>query len=133
MMDENTVVSEFYDYLRYSISVVQYSLPAIVVEDIKANLSNFISKMNLEELEGINKSLEMYDEYYLKSYNVVDEMKNSIENNPYSGEINKVFSKELGEISSRLERLEFIRNFIASVIDMIDQKCNTLNSGVKRV
>lgn len=131
--NENTLIKDFYDYLRYSISMVQCNLPAVVVEDIKSNLSEFIGKMSIEELENINKTLELYDEYFLKTCNVVEEMRKSIEGNPYSEEIKSVFREELGDSSVRLERLDFIRSFIASVVDMIDKKSNTLGDEKKRV
>lgn len=123
-MGENTQIKEFYDYLRYAISMAQYSLPAIVIEDIRTHLSEYLDKLNNEELENILKTMELYEDYYLKNYNLVEGLKNSIKESSYSKEIFTIFSEQLGELSLKLERLDFIRDFIVSISDLIDDRLN---------
>lgn len=132
-MEENVKITEFYDYLRYSISMAQCNLPVVVIEDIRSHLSKYIDEMNKEELESINKTLEVYEDYYMKNCNVVSELQNSIEKNPYNEEIKSVFKEELANLSIKLERLDFIRNFVISITDIIDAKVDSLNDAKKHV
>lgn len=119
-MNEN--IREFYDYLRYAMSMAQYKLPAIVIEDIKNNLSAYLDKMNNEELENVRDSLDSYDDYYLKSCNLFEDINKGISESPYSKEISSAFADPLNNLSANLERLDFIRNFVASINDLVDAK-----------
>lgn len=125
-MEKNTKIEAFYDYLRYSISMAQLKLPLIVIEDIQNRLSQYLDVMNKEDLENILGTIEIYDDYYLNSYNLINELKDSINTSPFSKEINSVFVESISELSVKLEKLDFIRDFLAGVKILIESKANSL-------
>lgn len=122
----NTGILAFYDYFRYAISMAQEKLPAAVIEDITNRLMQYIDVLTKEELESVEKSLILYEDYYTNRCHIVKELNKGIDANQFSNEIKSVFAQHLGDMALQLEKLEAVRDFMRGVNIIIAKRVNSL-------
>lgn len=126
-------MKEFYDYYRYAISMLQYKLPVIVIDDIKQHVYAYLDAMTKEDLDSVKSSLVIFYDYYVSSNEVVNNLKKKINENPFKDEINEVFIEQINDLDLKLERLDFIRSFINMTVDYIDGRLFRMDDVKKHV